>query len=97
MKGSGSDCTDVGKVITVVGEGLSGCEDGSFAHDLVALHYGRGVVVVFKDPFATENGYGSVGEVVNAQEVNECVGECTGQVHVLAVVNEFVQHYAKAL
>jgi len=25
------------------------------------------------------------------------VGQCTGQVHVLAVVNEFVQHYAKAL
>ena len=61
MKGSGGDCTDVGKVITVISKGLSCREDGSLAHDLVALHYGRGVVVVFKDPFATENGYGSVG------------------------------------
>ena len=78
MKGSGGDCTDVGKVITVVGEGFSGCEDGSFAHNLIALHNGCGVVVVFQDPFATENGYGSVGEVVNAQEVNECVGERAG-------------------
>jgi len=66
MKGSGSDCTDVSKVITVVGEGLSGCEDGGFADDLVALHDGGGVVVVVKDPFATENGNGSVGEVVDA-------------------------------
>jgi hypothetical protein len=66
MKGSGSDCTDVGKVITVVGEGFSGCEDGSFSHNLIALHDGGGVVVVIKDPFATENGNGSVGEVVDA-------------------------------
>ena len=61
MKGSGGDCTDVGKVITIISKGLSGREDGSFAHDLVALYYGGGVVVVFQDPFAAENGYGSVG------------------------------------
>jgi hypothetical protein len=61
MKGSGGDCTDVGKVIAVIGKGLSGSEDGSLSHDFVALYYGGGVVVVFKDPFAAENGYGSVG------------------------------------
>jgi hypothetical protein len=65
MKGSGGDCADVGKVITVIGKGLSGCEDGCFANDLVALHYGGGVVVIFKDPFATENSYSSIGKVVN--------------------------------
>ena len=91
MKGTGSFRGEVGDVVAVVGKGFSRGNGRSLSDDLVPLHDRGGAIGVGEDPFASEKRDRTVGEVADADEVNEGMEVDALEARFLLVVNQFVQ------
>jgi len=78
-------------VIAVVGELLAGSKARGLTDDLIALEHEAATVIVLDHPFASEQGHGVVGAVMNCHEVDERVRFVGGQAAATVMVAELVE------
>ncbi len=80
-----------GYMVAVIGKLFAGGQPRGLAHDLVAFDHELAAVGVGDDPFATEQGDGVLGAVMNRDEVNEGVRLVRRQALPPVMIHEFVE------
>lgn len=73
MKTAVRDRVAAGHMIAVIRELFAGREPRGFPDDLVAFDHELAAIRVRDDPLASEQGHGSIGSVLDGDEINEGV------------------------